>query len=142
MFLLFYAILEIINGNFILFGIFFTVFLLNLFSIFFLIRTQNNRFSEYFLVCTFSILMFYLIIEGGPWKVGYLWSLTFPAFSLVLLGLKRGSIASLFFLGLLMVIAGSRKWKEIIVVSIVSSLCIYVFFQKIFVVILPSGKIF
>ena len=46
------------------------------------------------------------------------------------------------FLGLLMGITGSRKWKEIVVVSIVSSLCIYVFFQKIFLVILPSGKIF
>ena len=46
------------------------------------------------------------------------------------------------FLGLLMVITGSRKWKEIVVVSIVSSLCIYVFFQKIFIVILPSGKVF
>lgn len=46
------------------------------------------------------------------------------------------------FLGLLMVITGSRKWKEIVVVSILSSLCIYVFFQKIFIVILPSGKIF
>ena len=46
------------------------------------------------------------------------------------------------FLGLLMAITGSRKWKEIVVVSIVSSLCIYVFFQKIFLVILPSGKIF
>ena len=46
------------------------------------------------------------------------------------------------FLGLLMAITGSRKWKEIVVVSIVSSLCIYMFFQKIFIVILPSGKIF
>ena len=46
------------------------------------------------------------------------------------------------FLGLLMVITGSRKWKEIVVVSIVSSLCIYVFFQKIFIVILPSGRVF
>ncbi len=47
-----------------------------------------------------------------------------------------------FFLGLLMVIAGSRKWKEIVVVSIASTLCVYVFFQKIFIVILPAGKIF
>ena len=46
------------------------------------------------------------------------------------------------FLGLLMVITGSRKWKEIVVVSVVSSLCIYVFFQKIFIVILPSGSVF
>lgn len=46
------------------------------------------------------------------------------------------------FLSLLMVITGSRKWKEIVIVSIVSSLCIYMFFQKIFIVVLPSGKFF
>jgi len=100
LFLLFYAALEIFNGNYVLSGILFTVSILNLFSIFFLVHTLNVRFSEYFLVSLFSILMFYLIIEGGPWEMGYLWSLIFPALSLILLGLKRGSIASAIFLSL------------------------------------------
>jgi len=104
LFLLFYAVLEVFNGNFVLSGILFAISLLNLFNIFYLFRTQNTVFSEYFLVTIFSILMFYLIIEGGPWELGYLWSLTFPAFSLVLLGLKRGSLASVIFLGIMMIL--------------------------------------
>lgn len=46
------------------------------------------------------------------------------------------------FLAVLMWISGSRKWKEIVFVSIGSSFCIYLFFQKIFRVILPDGTIF
>jgi hypothetical protein len=46
------------------------------------------------------------------------------------------------FLAILMWISGSRKWKEIVTVSIGSSFCIYLFFQKIFRVILPGGTIF
>jgi CheY-like chemotaxis protein len=103
-FLLFYTILEVFNGNFVLSGILLTISLLNLFNIFYLFRTQNTAFSEYFLVTIFSFLIYYLIIEGGPWDLGYLWSLTFPAFSLVLLGLKRGSLASLIFLGIVMIL--------------------------------------
>jgi hypothetical protein len=37
---------------------------------------------------------------------------------------------------------GARKWKEIVLVSIISPLVIYVFFQKIFQVILPGGTFF
>ena len=47
-----------------------------------------------------------------------------------------------FFLAVLMLMTGSRKWKEIVTISVVSPLCIYLFFQKIFKVILPSGSFF
>jgi hypothetical protein len=47
-----------------------------------------------------------------------------------------------FFLAVLMLMTGSRKWKEIITISTVSPLCIYLFFQKIFKVILPGGSLF
>ncbi len=47
-----------------------------------------------------------------------------------------------FFLAVLMLMTGSRKWKEIISVSVISPICIYIFFQKIFQVILPSGSFF
>jgi putative tricarboxylic transport membrane protein len=47
-----------------------------------------------------------------------------------------------FFLAVLMVMTGSRKWKEIVILSIVSPVVIYVFFQKIFQVILPGGTFF
>jgi len=46
------------------------------------------------------------------------------------------------FMAALMWMTGSRKWKEIVVLSIVSPVVIYIFFQKIFQVILPGGKFF
>jgi hypothetical protein len=47
-----------------------------------------------------------------------------------------------FFLAALMWISGARKWKEIVLLSIASTLGIYLFFQKIFKVILPHGTLF
>ena len=47
-----------------------------------------------------------------------------------------------FFLAALMWISGARKWKEILLVSIASTLGIYLFFHKIFKVILPQGTLF
>jgi hypothetical protein len=47
-----------------------------------------------------------------------------------------------FFLATLMWISGARKWREIILVSTVSTVGIYLFFQKIFKVILPHGILF
>lgn len=47
-----------------------------------------------------------------------------------------------FFLATLMWISGSRKWKEIVLLSIASTFGIYLFFQKIFKVILPHGTLF
>lgn len=47
-----------------------------------------------------------------------------------------------FFLAVLMLITGSRKWKEIVLVSICATFGIYLFFQKVFQVILPRGEFF
>ena len=47
-----------------------------------------------------------------------------------------------FFLAALMLITGSRKWKEIGFVSLGATFGIYLFFQKVFQVILPRGDIF
>jgi hypothetical protein len=46
------------------------------------------------------------------------------------------------FMAVLMWMTGSRKWKEIVILSIASPVVIYVFFQKIFQVILPGGTFF
>jgi putative tricarboxylic transport membrane protein len=51
-------------------------------------------------------------------------------------------LATPIFMALLMLIAGSRKWKEIVIVSIVATFGIYLLFQKIFQVILPRGELF
>jgi len=47
-----------------------------------------------------------------------------------------------FFLAVLMLITGSRKWKEIVLVSICATFGIYLFFQRVFQVILPRGDLF
>ena len=46
------------------------------------------------------------------------------------------------FIAVLMLFTGSRKWKEVVIVSIVATFGIYLFFQKIFQVLLPTGTIF
>lgn len=51
-------------------------------------------------------------------------------------------LATPIFLALLMLITGSRKWKEIVIVSIFATFSIYLLFQKIFQVILPRGELF
>jgi len=47
-----------------------------------------------------------------------------------------------FFLVSLMLISGSRNWKQIVIVSLAGSGGIYFFFHKLFQVPLPGGKIF
>ena len=47
-----------------------------------------------------------------------------------------------FFMAALMVISGARKWKEITILSIAATAGIYLFFQKVFKVLLPQGTLF
>jgi len=103
-FLLVYAIIELINRNYTLSGILGLISVCLIINILYLNRTLKTTFSEYFLVIIFSALMIYLIIEGGPLELGYLWSVLVPAFCLILLGLKRGTIASAIFLGIVLIL--------------------------------------
>jgi putative tricarboxylic transport membrane protein len=50
-------------------------------------------------------------------------------------------IATPVYLAILMIGSGSRRWKEIALISVLTSIGIYLFFDKIFQVILPSGKL-
>lgn len=69
--------------------------------------------------------------------------LTVCVFAYVKLMLLIGFVlATPIFLALLMLITGSRKWKEIVLVSIFATFGIYLLFQKIFQVILPRGELF
>ena len=69
--------------------------------------------------------------------------LTICVFAYVKLMILIGFVlATPIFLALLMLITGSRKWKEIIMVSIFATFSIYLLFQKIFQVILPRGELF
>lgn len=69
--------------------------------------------------------------------------LTVCVFAYVKLMILIGFVlATPIFLALLMLITGSRKWKEIVMVSIFATFSIYLLFQKIFQVILPRGELF
>jgi putative tricarboxylic transport membrane protein len=69
--------------------------------------------------------------------------LTVCVFAYVKLMILIGFVlATPVFLALLMLITGSRKWKEIIMVSIFATFSIYLLFQKLFLVILPRGELF
>jgi len=69
--------------------------------------------------------------------------LTFCVFGYVKLMILIGFVsATPIFLALLMLITGSRKWKEIVLVSIFATFSIYLLFYKIFQVILPRGELF
>ena len=46
------------------------------------------------------------------------------------------------FLAVLMLFIGARKWTEILLTSILVTFGVYLFFQKVFQIILPAGKFF
>ena len=50
-------------------------------------------------------------------------------------------LATPVFLAILMILTGARGWKEIVLASILITAGIYLFFQKIFQIILPTGEI-
>jgi hypothetical protein len=50
-------------------------------------------------------------------------------------------LATPIFLAVLMMLTGSRGWKEILIASVLITTGIYLFFQKIFQIILPAGEI-
>jgi CheY-like chemotaxis protein len=103
-FLLIYGVLETINKEFVLAGVLYTVSLLDIVNLIILNRTHKVSFSEYFIIVISSALLLYLFAIGDPWKLGYLWSLLVPALSLILLGLRRGTIFSAIFIGLAMLL--------------------------------------
>lgn len=59
-------------------------------------NTKKYDVSIYLGILAAGILFFWLLITGGVNDTGHLWYFTFPLFSLFLLGLQKGSIASLF----------------------------------------------
>ena len=64
--------------------------------------------------------------------IGYILSLDFFGFLL----------ATPVFLAVLMMLTGARDWKQIAVTSAAATIGIYLFFQKVFQIILPAGEIF
>ena len=58
-------------------------------------KTNRYEVSIYFGTLSAGILFSWLLLTGGVNETGHLWYYTFPLFALFLLGLKKGSIASL-----------------------------------------------
>jgi hypothetical protein len=50
-------------------------------------------------------------------------------------------IATPVYLAAMMIGSGSRRWKEIALISLLTAVGVYFFFDKVFQVILPSGKL-
>jgi len=63
--------------------------------------------------------------------VAYLQSLDFLGFL----------IATPAYIAILMIGSGSRRWKEIAIISLLTAVGVYLFFDKVFQVILPRGNL-
>ena len=95
-----FALAALVNQLYWLSLILFSASLLTLFNTLYLVRTQRIRFSVGFLLGLMAILLLIILIHGGTNGTGHLWGLTFPVIALILLGIKRGSVASLVFMAL------------------------------------------
>lgn len=93
-----FAVTALLNQFYGLSLILFMAGLLTAFNTIFLIRTQRIHHAVGFLLGLMALLLLVILIHGGTYGTGHLWGLTFPAIALILLGIKRGSIASLVFM--------------------------------------------
>jgi putative tricarboxylic transport membrane protein len=119
-------------------------------------NTLGSAFMPWVLTASLSLLSVLLLLKGllgsastkGPAKTSGKegWGVFLPA--AVILGYIQaidllGFLwATPFFVAILMRISGSRKWTELLLVSILTTVGIYLFFQEIFRVQLPAGTIF
>jgi len=67
-------------------------------------RKYNFFLAGHFVVVLATILFLFLIIQGGTEKTGILWSCLYPILTLVLLGLSRGSLFSLAYLCVMLIL--------------------------------------
>jgi CheY-like chemotaxis protein/signal transduction histidine kinase len=103
-----FAVAALLNQLYWLALILFTASLLTIFNILYLVRTQRIGHTIGFLLGLISGLLLVILIHGGTNGTGHLWGLTFPVIALILLGIKRGSIASLVYMVLTGVVLYGR----------------------------------
>jgi CheY-like chemotaxis protein len=99
-----FALAALSNQLYWLALILFAASILILFNTIFLARTQRVHAAVGFLLGLMAVLLLIILVHGGTHGSGHLWGLTFPVIALILLGIKRGSIASLAFIVLAAVI--------------------------------------
>lgn len=95
-----FAVTAFVNQLYWLSLILLTAGLLTLFNTIFLVRTERIHFAVRFLSGMMAVLLLVILIQGGTNETGHLWGLTFPMIALILLGIKRGSLASLVYMAL------------------------------------------
>lgn len=93
-----FAVTALLNQLYWLSLILFLASLLTLLNTIYLIRTQRIHYAVGFLLGLMSGLLLVILIHGGTHGTGHLWGLTFPVIALILLGIKRGSIAALVYM--------------------------------------------
>jgi CheY-like chemotaxis protein len=93
-----FAVAALFNQFYWLTLILFIASLLTIFNILYLARTQRIGHAIGLLLGLMAGLLLVILIHGGTNGTGHLWSLTFPVIALILVGIKRGSIASLIYL--------------------------------------------
>ena len=103
-----FAVTALLNQLYWLSLILFTASLLTLLNTIYLVRTQRIHYAVGFLLGLMAGLLLVILIHGGTHGTGHLWGLTFPVIALILLGIKRGSIAALVYMALSAVVLYGR----------------------------------
>jgi CheY-like chemotaxis protein len=98
LFFLLFALLDYFKGEMLFTWILLAASGLVVLNVVYLVRTRRVQHSILFLLGLMAVLLLFLLVTGGTFATGYLWALTFPIISLILLGIRRGSISSLVFL--------------------------------------------
>jgi CheY-like chemotaxis protein len=98
LFFLMFAVLAYFNGEFLITWTLLIATGFTILNMVYMIRTSRVQVSIPFLLFLMGALLLLILITGGSNATGYLWALTFPIISLILLGLGRGSLSSLIFL--------------------------------------------
>jgi len=93
-FLAIFGINAIFYKKWFLSGVLISSSIIFLLIIIYLNKTKKYITSKYLSVGLLSLVFLFLLTTGGINETGILWSLIYPAFSLLILGLQKGSIFS------------------------------------------------
>jgi hypothetical protein len=119
-------------------------------------NTLGSSFVPWVLVICLYVLSILLLLQsvfkGSPETCDYIISKKEGISILFLVVIVIAYIKAMAFLGfllvtpiflaVLMLTIGARKWKEVVLTSTLVTFGIYLFFQKVFQIILPAGEFF
>jgi CheY-like chemotaxis protein len=103
LFFLLFALLAYLNAEYMITWTLLSASGLAILNMVYMVLTRKIQHSILFLLGLMAVLLLYLLVTGGSQGSGHLWAMTFPVISLILLGLRNGSISSL----ILLILAGA-----------------------------------